>query len=170
MQTKPNQCGKFSRGEGFTIIEVMIVLAIAGMIILIVFLAIPALQRNARNAQRSDDVAALIGAFNEYIDNQGNQIPLANCTGVTPCAWLSNAKTGYYGSGGWTATNFTYTYSATAQALADPANVDNIVMGNYMGCNATQTASAAGDGPRNIAILFDIETGSGMQEECKTSD
>lgn len=31
--------------RGFTIVEVMIVLAIAGLIMLIVFLAIPALQR-----------------------------------------------------------------------------------------------------------------------------
>jgi prepilin-type N-terminal cleavage/methylation domain-containing protein len=34
---------------GFTIIEVMIVLAIAGLILLIVFLAVPALEREARN-------------------------------------------------------------------------------------------------------------------------
>jgi prepilin-type N-terminal cleavage/methylation domain-containing protein len=32
--------------KGFTIIEVLIVLAIAGVIMVIVFLAVPALQRN----------------------------------------------------------------------------------------------------------------------------
>ncbi|HPW47952.1 MAG TPA: prepilin-type N-terminal cleavage/methylation domain-containing protein, partial [Candidatus Saccharibacteria bacterium] len=32
--------------KGFTIIEVLIVLAIAALILLIVFLAVPALQRN----------------------------------------------------------------------------------------------------------------------------
>ena len=41
------------RAEGFTIIEVLIVLAIAGLILLVVFLAVPALQRNARNTQRN---------------------------------------------------------------------------------------------------------------------
>lgn len=156
--------------QGFTIIEVMIVLAIAGLILLIVFLAIPALQRNARNTQRSEDVGSLIGAFNEYIDNNDNQVPLVSCTGATPCAWLVNAKTGFYGSAGWTAANFIYTYSATAQALADPASTDNIVMGNYMDCNATGTASTHGVSPSNVAILYDLETGSGTQEECKTSD
>ena len=35
---------KKSDKDGFTIIEVMIVLAIAGLILLIVFLAVPALQ------------------------------------------------------------------------------------------------------------------------------
>jgi prepilin-type N-terminal cleavage/methylation domain-containing protein len=43
------------RNEGFTIIEVMIVLAIAGLIMLVVFLAVPALQRNSRNTQRNND-------------------------------------------------------------------------------------------------------------------
>ena len=43
---------KTSEQKGFTIIEVMIVLAIAGLIILIVFLAVPALQRNGRNTQQ----------------------------------------------------------------------------------------------------------------------
>ena len=38
--------------QGFTIIEVMIVLAIAGLILLIVFLAVPALQRNGRNTTK----------------------------------------------------------------------------------------------------------------------
>ncbi len=156
--------------QGFTIIEVMIVLAIAGLILLIVFLAIPAVQRNSRNTQRSEDVGSLIGAFNEYIDDNSNQIPLVSCTGATPCAWLANAKLGFYGSGGWTATNFIYTYSATAQAIADPANTDNLVMGNYMGCNATGTASANGVSPSDVALLYDIETGSGKQEECKTAD
>jgi prepilin-type N-terminal cleavage/methylation domain-containing protein len=37
---------KQKRQQGFTIIEVLIVLAIAALILLIVFLAVPALQRN----------------------------------------------------------------------------------------------------------------------------
>ncbi len=157
--------------EGFTIIEVMIVLAIAGLILLIVFLAVPALQRNARNTQRNTDVGSLIGAFNEYVDNQNGTVPTASCTGATPCAWLTNAKTGFYGNGGWTATSFVYTYSAAAQALADPNNGNNVLMGNYMGCNAAGTASANGTSARNVAILYDVEVGGGgLQEECKTVD
>jgi prepilin-type N-terminal cleavage/methylation domain-containing protein len=40
------------KADGFTIIEVMIVLAIAGLIMLVVFLAVPSLQRNSRNEPR----------------------------------------------------------------------------------------------------------------------
>ena len=52
-----------TNSEGFTIIEVMIVLAIAALILLIVLLAVPALQRGSRNTQRKNDVSALAGAI-----------------------------------------------------------------------------------------------------------
>ncbi|MBQ1373278.1 prepilin-type N-terminal cleavage/methylation domain-containing protein, partial [Candidatus Saccharibacteria bacterium] len=45
--------------KGFTIIEVVLVLAIAGLIFLMVFVALPALQRNQRDTQRKDDYATL---------------------------------------------------------------------------------------------------------------
>src|SRR5258708_5712319 len=47
----------------------MIVLAIAGMILLIVFLVVPALQRNARNTQRKNDAAQISAAIATYISN-----------------------------------------------------------------------------------------------------
>jgi prepilin-type N-terminal cleavage/methylation domain-containing protein len=42
--------------SGFTIIEVVLVLAIAGLIFLLVFLALPGLQRSRRDAQRKSDM------------------------------------------------------------------------------------------------------------------
>src|SRR2546430_323874 len=126
--------------KGFTIIEVLIVLAIAGLIILVVFLAVPALQRNARNTQRNSDVSSLVGAMNEYINNSGGATPAANCTGATPCAWLTNAKTSIFGNGGWTATKFVHTYNAAipGAAPAGPAG-GNIFLPRLFKCNATGT-------------------------------
>jgi prepilin-type N-terminal cleavage/methylation domain-containing protein len=66
---------KNKRQDGFTIIEVLIVLAIAGLIMLIVFLAVPALQRNARNTQRRQDVSAILGGMSEYVDNNNGKLP-----------------------------------------------------------------------------------------------
>lgn len=63
------------RNEGFTIIEVLIVLAIAGLIMLIVFLAVPALQRNSRNTRRRDDVGKALAAVNDWVTNNGGKIP-----------------------------------------------------------------------------------------------
>lgn len=63
------------RTEGFTIIEVLIVLAIAGLILLIVFLAVPALQRNSRNTQKKNDVSKALGAVNEWVSNNSGKVP-----------------------------------------------------------------------------------------------
>lgn len=56
--------------KGFTIIEVLIVLAIAGLIMVIVFLAVPALQRNSRNTQRSADAAKISGAISSCLGSR----------------------------------------------------------------------------------------------------
>jgi prepilin-type N-terminal cleavage/methylation domain-containing protein len=58
--------------QGFTIIEVVLVLAIAGLIFLMVFIALPALQRNQRDAQRKNDMAAFLDAYERCrSNNQG---------------------------------------------------------------------------------------------------
>ena len=55
--------------KGFTIIEVVLVLAIAGLIFLMVFLALPALQRSQRDAQRKQDVAMVVTAMHNWKAN-----------------------------------------------------------------------------------------------------
>ena len=54
---------------GFTIIEVVLVLAIAGLIFLMVFIALPALQRSQRDAQRKNDMSRLADAINRWVIN-----------------------------------------------------------------------------------------------------
>ena len=61
--------------KGFTIIEVLIVLAIAGLILLVVFLAVPALQRNSRNTQIRSAANNVAGAVNEFVTINGGKLP-----------------------------------------------------------------------------------------------
>ena len=63
---------------GFTIIEVVLVLAIAGLIFMMVFLALPALQRAQRDTQRADDIARLQAAINSYQANNRGRLPEGN--------------------------------------------------------------------------------------------
>lgn len=63
--------------KGFTIIEVLIVLAIAGLIMLIVLLAIPALQRNARNTAIRNDASKAASLLQEAVNNNNGTIPAA---------------------------------------------------------------------------------------------
>lgn len=59
--------------EGFTIIEVVLVLAIAALIMLLVFLAWPALQRGQRDQGRKADIGLVGSAIGTYkTNNKGN--------------------------------------------------------------------------------------------------
>ena len=62
---------KFNKNnfKGFTIIEVVLVLAIAGLIFLMVFLALPALQRSQRDTQRKQDVAMVMTTLHNWKAN-----------------------------------------------------------------------------------------------------
>ena len=71
--------------QGFTIIEVVLVLAIAALIFLMVFIALPALQRNQRDTARKNDASAVAAALNNYrSQNRGT------FAGTTP---INSAKT-----------------------------------------------------------------------------
>lgn len=61
--------------KGFTIIEVVLVLAIGGLIFLMVFIALPALQRSQRNSQRRNDMDRVAAAIIEYQKHNKGKIP-----------------------------------------------------------------------------------------------
>lgn len=92
--------------EGFTIIEVVLVLAIAGLIFLMVFVALPALQRSQRDTQRRNDMSRVDTSLTQYQtnhSNQSNNLPKegkydfsnesadgfpADCTNNSACAFI----------------------------------------------------------------------------------
>jgi len=61
--------------KGFTIIEVVLVLAIAGLIFLMVFIALPALQKGQRDTQRRSDLSRVSTQINSYTTNNRGSIP-----------------------------------------------------------------------------------------------
>jgi len=61
--------------KGFTIIEVVLVLAIAALIFLMIFIAFPALSRGQANTARKNDAAAIAGAINTYRTNHNGDLP-----------------------------------------------------------------------------------------------
>jgi prepilin-type N-terminal cleavage/methylation domain-containing protein len=81
---------KSKKAEGFTIIEVMIVLAIAGLIMVVVFIAVPQLQRQQRNEARKSVVRRVATEVNNYASNNTGSIPTAD----------ANATTGFTGVAG----------------------------------------------------------------------
>lgn len=101
--------------KGFTIIEVVLVLAIAGLIFLMVFLALPALQRSQRDTQRKQDVAMVVTALHNWkANNQGRGY-----------AALGNSKT----------KKFTPDddYSKENKLIIRISSVENNPLNNYVG-------------------------------------
>ena len=158
-----------SKNRGFTIIEVMIVLAIAGLIMLIVFLAVPALQRTARNTQRSTDAAAALAAVNNYVTNNGGALPTAAGTSfAAPVLTVgggagtaaATANLGYYTA------NVTLSDSYSAPSNAQP---DSLHIYKSTSClSATQAQPSTSS--RQVAVVYGIETGSNAYAwQCKDS-
>ena len=140
--------------QGFTIIEVLIVLAIAGLILLIVFLAVPALQRNSRNTTIKNDAASVAGAISEYESNNNGGAPASitgtgtitvGATGTTQATANVNGST----TVNTTAATATFTPSATAPAAG--------TLQAWLGHKCSGTASS-----RAIAIYYPIEQAGGL--------
>lgn len=146
--------------KGFTIIEIMIVLAIAGLILLIVFLAVPALQRNSRNTQRKNDVSALLGGVNEFTSNSGGTMP------TTVAQITALARTGYYAGVGGGQGQINIATGATG-ALGATAADDRIIIVTGAQCGAAGAAVAGG--ARSAVVLYEIETNGGWTPTCQQS-
>jgi len=142
-----------ARPAGFTIIEVLIVLAIAGLIMLIVFLAVPALQRNSRNTQRGNDAGRALAAANDVINSNNRDI--SKLTNATLVAAIG--KPAYYAT-----TNITV---AAAPAVATNATtIDTMVV--YTGATCDTTGKAVPGTTRQLAAVWTAETAT---QRCQDS-
>ncbi|TAH34077.1 type II secretion system protein [Candidatus Saccharibacteria bacterium] len=75
------------RTGGFTIIEVLIVLAVAGLLLAILFYAVPAAQRNGRNYARKRMVGYITSQLPAYANDNIGKYP-SNPTEI--CKFITN--------------------------------------------------------------------------------
>ncbi len=132
--------------KGFTIIEVLIVLAIAGLIMVVVFLAVPALQRNSRNTQRTNDVSRIASAISECATNNNG-----NTSACATQAALAN----YYDFG--SSQQITALGSASLNSAAIAANTQ---------CNSAGSGTVTGGGTRAYTLSYLVETSGGTAPRC----
>lgn len=64
-----------TKKEGFTLIEIVLVLAIAGLILVVVFLAVGGANRANRDTQRTNLAGQLAAALESYARNHNGQYP-----------------------------------------------------------------------------------------------
>ena len=69
--------------KGFTVVEVALVLAIAGLIFVMVFVALPALQRSQRDNDRRDAMMAFVSRVKQYQKNNRGSLPKMSGDSVT---------------------------------------------------------------------------------------
>lgn len=142
--------------QGFTIIEVVLVLAIAGLIFLIVFLALPALQRSQRDTQRKNDLSRFMSQLTQYQSNHQGAIP----TGTGDGAWNTNFVSAYLTNNGQTfndpETGTQYTVNVYSNTTTQPTGKGQ--MYTYVGYTCQNGALTAGSA-RSVAALVYLEQG-----------
>ena len=132
------------KSEGFTIIEVLIVLAIAGLIMVIVFLAVPALHRSATNNELNTDANNVLTAVGNYASNNGGTLPTAVTLGSGGDVTVGASGTGInqsnakVGSSVSAVTLITGT-SGTPITNAQPVGTIQVVTGTNAVCNSDGT-------------------------------
>lgn len=140
---------KGKNNKGFTIVEVVLVLAIAGLIFLMVFVALPALQRSQRDTARKNDVSYVVTAVASYMSNNRGSFPADNA-----------ALTPYIGSN--TSTN------TTSTALVDAADSDSqsdgvihIMKGKQCGSTSATTVNLTAGTSRQYVVMTLLEAAGG---------
>jgi type IV pilus assembly protein PilA len=161
--------------EGFTIIEVLIVLAIAGLILLIVFLAVPALQRNARNTQRKSDISGLLAGVSEFTNDNNGTAPtgssyasgIVTYTGPSGTSNVTTSKIGYYKVAPTVLTTTVAGGSDALPASAPGVDAADIIVGAACKNNAPSTAASDGATARSVVAYYSVEQGGGSVAQCQ---
>lgn len=119
--------------QGFTIIEVMIVLAIAGLIMVVVFLAIPQLQRSQRNNARQAVMNRYATEINNFASNNNGAIP-------TAAEWEDSPPGAFY----------TRYIASNANSFQDPSTGTAMLHAPWASDNGVNVSTTAFYGPGRL--------------------
>lgn len=166
------------KSHGFTIIEVLIVLAIGGLIMSIALLAIPNAQRNARNTQRRNDATLVLQAFSSYRLSNSGRVPVGNNPLCSPAALGSDRcpNTHIYD----TAVSDAPVWLNYSSVVRDPTptstdaysgagldpGIENLFILNWAKCSSDGTVAQRGGSIRSIVAVFRVETRTGTAPQC----
>lgn len=139
-----------NKKKGFTIIEVVLVLAIAGLIFLMVFIALPALQRDQRDTQRKNDMGRVITAIQNYQSNNRGALPAFNAAFIG--SYLTVGGDSFSDPNG---TAYSFTTNALPTSFVGDGDITYTV-GSI--CNGGD-ALTANQGPNRVAIQIELEGG-----------
>lgn len=146
--------------KGFTIIEVVLVLAIAGLIFLMVFTALPALQRSQRDTARKSDLSTVATSVTTYLTNNRSVYPAVGTTAL-PLVGSPTGFAGYLTSLSNNITSVTVAGSPTAITTITPAD-GVIIITPKTTCGASGANQTINVGTtRQFTVVTRLETGNG---------
>jgi prepilin-type N-terminal cleavage/methylation domain-containing protein len=168
--------------DGFTIIEVLIVLAIAAAILLVVFLAVPGLQRSSNNNAAKTDAAHIATALSTYVSNNNGTLPTASTMGtvygdVSGLSKLTASPAPVDGTAlvsvnkGDDKTNTWYFDAGAVTTVAQTSQIWVVDVDTGVLCGSTTygsmiTTTTTGATASSIALLYTTEASSGSTWNC----
>ena len=159
MRTLPIQT---SNRRGFTIIEVVLVLAIAGLIFLMVFIALPNMQSAQRNTQRRNDYNSLSTQITNYATNHNGAYPTTILS-----TWFNSQGTDPDGepyAGIAMSADGGETLDATAmQGKVDRNNKQAYVVKHAKCTNTGTVTNGDGAAKKEFAIVGYVEEGANVK-------
>ncbi|HSX16351.1 MAG TPA: prepilin-type N-terminal cleavage/methylation domain-containing protein [Candidatus Saccharimonadales bacterium] len=147
--------------SGFTIIEVLIVLAIAGLIMVVVFLAVPALQRSGRNNGLNTSANNLLAAVGNYASNNGGTLPATQAAGAPSGGTVTVGATGNTETVKVDSGVSSFQINGTVITNASAIGTMQIITGTSAVCNSTGTGLSGTGSARSYVMLFVVEGGGG---------
>jgi prepilin-type N-terminal cleavage/methylation domain-containing protein len=180
-----------NKQKGFTIIEVALVLAVAALIFLVVFLAVPALQRNQRDDARKRDVGNVVQAVTNATANENKQLTVGIAyNGGTPTDTATKSplytyldtmsnSVDYVGvlagptaAAGLTllATQNTDATTVAANANVTTARINAIVVYTAAKCKDNGNAIVVPAPKRSSAVVVQLENGGTGKYYCQNAN
>ena len=121
------------KSQGFTLIEVVIVLAIAALIMLIVFLAVAGAQKSRRDTQRRNDLGRVGASLESFAANNNGCYPESPAPCVTTGTSFNTAMV-----------TQKYQPQSNGQPIADPLSGNPYTYADGSGSFANPTPPAVG--------------------------
>jgi prepilin-type N-terminal cleavage/methylation domain-containing protein len=149
--------------KGFTLIEIVLVLAIAGLLLVIVFLAVSGAQKNRRDTQRKDDLSRIAAQIEAFASNNNGCYPQSagagGCAASVP-TWATFSGSTYITGGNFNSPSSGggYTYAAAGTWPATAA-LDNVYYRYGTYCDGTGGGTA-----RGYSVRMGLEQGDACRD------
>lgn len=152
-----------SRQQGFSLIELIMILAIAGILSALVFVAISDAQHNQRDDVRRNAAERYLNAAKQYVADHNGAVP----TSATDASAPTNILSTYLTASGATFQNPQGVNWTAGYGYGVPGTSSLIFLSPQASCSAGISVANGGTNTRQIAVVVQLETSG--QSYCLSS-